>query len=184
MAKKKALKKAKVTASTDKNPQTLAANEQGITSEDQGQLVDNSGGYQGDPVSQGIENDATVNPEAGQEAQTEVPVKEECKCEETPQAETPAEPTQESGENTEAGTAPDEDEWSSADMTVEESTKFTGAAFTLVKNADKYSLLKIYVNPLGGEECRMEVVRENLDKEAAKELLKQYVAKDIFDKLA
>lgn len=184
------------------NPGTLVANEHGITSTDESQLVDNSGGHQGDVNSingvrgnstQSVESDVKATSasaggdcdarieaalekfkqylaeekEGGEQPETEEPVKEE----ETP-------PKEETG-----GNINDKDEWTADNMSVADTTKFTASAFTIIKSGESYSLLHIYVNPLGGEEARMKVVKEGLEKEAAVDLLKQYSAKEIFDKL-
>lgn len=144
-----------VSPSTDKNPQTLAANQYGITSEDSGQLVNNSGGYQGPQIS-------------GQNATQESP----CDCKNA------------QGEKLNSdGTV--YDDWSDSETGQElEKTKgnLTHPAYTIIKNGTTYSLLKVMINPIGGNSAKLEVTRENLSRANAEELFKVTVAKEIFNK--
>ena len=141
-------------AATQENPGVLHVNEKGIASTDQAQLVDNAGGYQGDPIS-GREN--------------------------TPAAQ--VQPSQEASVGTSSASVEKKDDWSKADEGGELSATIgdlTRPAFTIVQNGSTYTVIKVMVNPIGGEKCRMEVLRENLSKADAEELFKATAAKELF----
>lgn len=195
-----------------RNPGTLVANEHGITSTSESQLVDNSGGHQGDVNSlNGVRGDSIRSAQNTAPMQTTaVSAEGDSDCdrriaealeqfklylekEKSSAAQPSTQEPVKSEEPTQAGEVKEEvkseevknkDGWTAENMSIADSTKFTASAFTIIKSAETYSLLHVYVNPLGGEEARMKVVKEGLEKEAAIELLKQYSAKEIFDKLA
>jgi hypothetical protein len=153
-SEKKLTKSEAKKASTEQNPGVMHVNEKGIASTDQAQLVDNAGGYQGDPIS-GREN--------------------------TPAAQ--AQPSQDASVSDSSSSVEKKDDWSKADEGGSLSSTIgdlTRPAFTIVENGDTYTVIKVMVNPIGGEKCRMEVLRERLSKEEAEELFKATAAKELF----
>lgn len=134
------------------SPETLHVNEYGIASTDQAQLEAKVSGYQGPAIS-------------GQEAVKTQTVNEK-------------------GERLNADGSVYED-WSKADESGELSKQvdnLTGSAFTIVPNGDTFTVIRVRINPIGGEKSRMEVMREGLSKEDAEELFKATAAKELFKK--
>lgn len=67
-------------------------------------------------------------------------------------------------------------EQSASPKTVE----LTHSAFTLVRVKNRYSLLKIDLNPETNDVGAIEVVKDDMGKEEAQEVFKIHVARDIF----